>query len=47
MLTWAIVWFVTQALVTNMPMMFVLLAMAGDVAIMFFIACACRGWPKP
>jgi len=28
-----------------MPLMFLLLAMAGDVAIVFFIACACRGWP--
>ena len=45
MLTWALVWLCTTAGVTNMPRMFLLLAMAGDVASVFFIACACRGWP--
>jgi hypothetical protein len=45
MLTWAVVWFCVNGMVANMPIMMLLLAMAGDVAIVFFIACACRGWP--
>ena len=35
MLTWALVWLCTTAGVTNMPRMFLLLAMAGDVASVF------------
>ena len=44
-MTWAIVWFCTTALVSNMPVMMLFLAMVGDVVIVFLIACTFRGWP--
>jgi hypothetical protein len=45
MLTWAMV--ALMKLVSELPggVILVLAAMAGDVAIVFLIACACRGWP--
>jgi hypothetical protein len=44
MLTWAIV--ALMGVVKEIPCGLLLVAMAGDVAIVFFGACACRGWPR-
>ena len=43
MLTWAMVELVNRA--TEVPGVLFLLAMGGDVVIVFLVACACRGWP--
>ena len=45
MLTWAMV--VLMKLVAELPagVILFMLAMAGDVLIVFIIACAVRGWP--
>ena len=43
MLTWAMVALMNRA--TEVPGVLFLLAMGGDVVIVFLVACACRGWP--
>jgi hypothetical protein len=43
MLTWAMVELVSRA--KQVPGVLFLLAMGGDVLIVFLLACAARGWP--
>ena len=45
MLTWAMV--ALMKLVADLPggVILFMMAMAGDVAIVFLLACAVRGWP--
>ena len=46
MLTLVVAWLCVRVGVVDVPTWLMLAAMCGDVAGSFFVACACRGWPR-